>query len=80
MFTFGGGILPDTPFLQWQRLDVGGCSHQVDGRLPLPEVPHTDKVPLAHQVARAGSGDFVRHQRVRPDVLQHLPEQGASRR
>lgn len=78
-FFWRGGALPDAPFLQGQRLDVGGGAHQVDGRLPPPAVPHADKVPLAHQVARTGSGDFVRHQRVRPDALQDLPEQGGSR-
>lgn len=71
-----GMSLPDAPFLRGQGLDVSGCAHQVDSSLPPPAVPHADKVPLAHQVAWAGSGDLVRHQRVRPDTLQHLPEQG----
>lgn len=69
------GALPDAAFLQGQGLHVSSGAHQVDGRVPPPAVPHADEVPLTHQVARAGSCDFVRHQRVRPDTLQHLPEQ-----
>jgi len=73
------GTVPDAPFLRGQQLDVRGSAHQVHCRIPPPAVPHADKVPLAHHIARAWSSDFVCHQCVRSDTLQHLPEQGVPR-